>query len=393
MPKETYTKIRLKDFSLKELTAYFESIGQKPYRAKQVFKWLLGGAASFDEMTDLAKPLREKLTEDCECDLLSVETVQVSKIDGTRKYLFRTKDDLFIEAVLMEYYYGYTICISSQAGCRMACRFCASGANGLERSLTPGEILDQFLICERDISGQPPSVIASEAKQSSAKPKIKHTADDGSPRIGHIVMMGVGEPFDNYENVMTFLNNITAPEGRNLGRRQITVSTCGLLPQMQRFMKDLPQANLSLSLHAPNDEVRKQIMPVANSCKVDDLIAFAEEYQETTGRRFSFEYALFQGVNDTQACAEELVKKLKGKGFHINLIPANKAMAGLKAPAPKKINQFAETLINAGIRTTTRRELGSDISAACGQLRSEHTPATAPHPSLRAKRSNPVTKP
>jgi adenine C2-methylase RlmN of 23S rRNA A2503 and tRNA A37 len=311
----------------------------------------------------------------------------------------------------MEYYYGYSICISSQAGCRMGCRFCASGMHGLVRDLTPGEIADQYIICERDVRagfgrgepagrdepGEPnaPDVTdVSDGPMGECEPAgqgepagrdvpagknhvnhvryVKHTDDEGKPRIGHIVIMGVGEPFDNYDNVMTFLKNVTDPQGRNLGRRQITVSTCGLLPGMRRFMEDLPQANLSLSLHAPNDEIRRQIMPVGARYGVDELIAFAREYSETTGRRFSFEYALFAGVNDSISCADELADRLAGGGFHVNLIPANPVGGlGFKAPAHGRVTAFAEKLIARGIRTTTRRELGADIAAACGQLRSE----------------------
>jgi 23S rRNA (adenine2503-C2)-methyltransferase len=329
----------LKDMTLDELTGFFAGVGEKPYRARQVFRWLMNGAASWEEMTNLPAGLRGRLGGLAAVDSLRVSEVAQSRVDGTRKYLFETADGLFIETVLMEYYYGYSICISSQAGCRMGCKFCASGRHGLARDLTPGEIADQYIICERDVragAGRGGMVSRDESDGLMVKGKqgnrdrradesepageskpadeskpvgesepagkshtnyvryIKHTDDEGKPRIGHIVVMGVGEPFDNYDNVMTFLKNVTDPQGRNLGRRQITVSTCGLLPGMRRFMNDLPQANLSLSLHAPNDEIRRQIMPAAARCGVDELIAFAREYSETTGRRFSFEYALFE---------------------------------------------------------------------------------------------------
>jgi 23S rRNA (adenine2503-C2)-methyltransferase len=395
----------LKDMTLDELTGFFAGVGEKPYRARQVFRWLMNGASSWDEMTNLSATLRGRLGELAAVDSLRVSEVAVSRVDGTRKYLFETTDGLFIETVLMEYYYGYSICISSQAGCRMGCRFCASGKHGLARNLTPGEIADQYIICERDVRsglGRGETVSRDEPDGSMVKGKpvdrdrsadeskstdesepageshtnraryIKHTDDEGKPRIGHIVVMGVGEPFDNYDNVMTFLKNVTDPQGRNLGRRQITVSTCGLLPGMRRFMNDLPQANLSLSLHAPNDEIRRQIMPVGARYGVDELIAFAREYSETTGRRFSFEYALFAGVNDSISCADELADRLAGGGFHVNLIPANPVgERGYKAPPHGRVTAFAERLIARGIRTTTRRELGADIAAACGQLRSE----------------------
>ncbi|MDR2610471.1 MAG: radical SAM protein, partial [Clostridiales Family XIII bacterium] len=209
----------------------------------------------------------------------------------------------------MEYYYGWSVCISSQAGCRMGCRFCASGRHGLQRNLTPGEIADQYLICERDVRLGYDSY--GRALGGAGRVKyVKHTDDEGKNRIGHIVMMGVGEPFDNYDNVLKFLTGVTAPEGRNLGRRQITVSTCGLIEGMRRFMADLPQVNLSLSLHAPNDEIRARIMPVGKRHGVRELVDFAREYAQTTGRRFTFEYALFDGVNDSVECADELADLL-----------------------------------------------------------------------------------
>jgi 23S rRNA (adenine2503-C2)-methyltransferase len=382
----------LKDMTLGELTEFFASIGEKPYRARQVFRWLMNGAESWDVMTDLPAALRERLGEIAAVDSLRVRDVAVSRVDGTRKYLFETADGHYIETVLMEYYYGYSVCISSQAGCRMGCEFCASGRHGLARGLTPGEIADQYIICERDVragfgggdadsddDNGPGGVGDSDADSgagiaggSGGIIDIKHKDDEGKPRIGHIVVMGVGEPFDNYDNVMTFLKNVTDPMGRNLGRRQITVSTCGLMPGMRRFMEDLPQANLSLSLHAPNDEIRKRIMPVAARWSVDELIDFAREYSRTTGRRFSFEYTLFAGVNDDLSCADELADKLAGEGFHVNLIPANPVPGlGFKAPAHGRVTAFAARLISRGVRTTTRRELGADIAAACGQLRSE----------------------
>ncbi|MDR2486776.1 MAG: 23S rRNA (adenine(2503)-C(2))-methyltransferase RlmN [Clostridiales Family XIII bacterium] len=354
----------LKDMGLDELTEYFVSMGEKPYRARQVFKWLLDGVFSFDEMTDLRKELRERLAAQATARCLAVHDVQVSKLDGTRKYLYRTWDGHFVEAVLMEYYFGYSICISTQAGCRMGCRFCASGRHGLVRSLTSGEILDQFLLAERDVRAG----LASGERVRY----VRHTGDDGSLRIGHIVVMGVGEPMDNYENVLRFLHNITDPNGRNLGRRQITVSTCGLIPGMRRFMRDLPQANLSVSLHAPNDEIRQALMPVGARYGVDEIVAFASEYARETGRRFTFEYALFKGINDDAACARELAGRIAGKGFHVNLIPGNSVPGlGYEAPSKEVVTRFAEELMRKGIRTTTRRELGSDILAACGQLRSE----------------------
>jgi adenine C2-methylase RlmN of 23S rRNA A2503 and tRNA A37 len=439
-------KTRLKDMSFEELTGFFVSMGEKPFRAKQVFKQMYDGAFAFGEMTDISKTLRERLDEVATARCLTVADVAVSKLDGTRKYLFETWDGLFVEAVLMEYYFGYSICISSQAGCRMGCRFCASGRHGLQRSLTAGEIVDQFLICERDVRGGSDGVEragcdgsdesvgsvgieragcdgsdegeragcdgsdgvdgieraecdgidesvgsvgieraghgGSDESEScggygigraAGRVKyVRHRGDDGTVRIGHIVVMGVGEPFDNYDNVMKFLLNITSQYGRNLGRRQITVSTCGLIPGMRRFMEDLPQANLSVSLHAPNDGIRRRIMPVGAKYGVDEIVAFASEYSGKTGRRFTFEYALFEGINDDIICARELANLIAGRGFHVNLIPGNSVPGSeYKAPGKDVVTRFAEELMRRGIRTTTRRELGSDILAACGQLRSE----------------------
>jgi 23S rRNA (adenine2503-C2)-methyltransferase len=398
----------MKDLSLEGLTELFADMGEKPFRARQVFKWLMNGAASWDEMTDISKALRARLaglsgdgytdaadaadgadtfgphTISGDIDTLRICDIALSEIDGTRKYLFETSDGLFIEAVLMEYYYGWSICISSQAGCLMGCKFCASGRHGLQRSLTAGEIADQYIIVERDVR-RGFDAYGRELGANGRVRKAKHIGDDGKSRIGHIVVMGVGEPFDNYDNVMAFLKNITDPNGRNIGRRQITVSTCGLLPEMKRFMRDLPQANLSLSLHAPNDEVRRALMPVGGKYGVDELIAFARDYSRETGRRFSFEYALFRGVNDGKIYAEELAGKLAGQGFHVNLIPANPvAGLGFEPPSPDAVALFAETLIAKGIRTTTRRELGSDIAAACGQLRSKRMAEQAQELRLRA---------
>jgi 23S rRNA (adenine2503-C2)-methyltransferase len=383
---------RLKDMTLEELKASFISIGEKPFRAKQVYKWLMSGAATWDEMSNISLDTRARLAETCPIDTLSIADIAVSKIDGTRKYLFQTEDGLYIEAVLMEYYYGWSICISSQAGCRMGCAFCASGKHGLQRNLTPGEIADQYIICERDVRRSTDAYGRALGGSNRVK-YVKHTDDEGKNRIGHIVMMGVGEPFDNYENVMKFLMGVTSPEGRNLGRRQITISTCGLVDGMRRFMRDLPQVNISLSLHAPNDEIRGRIMPIAAKHSVKELVEFAREYARETGRRFTFEYALFDGLNDNLECADELAdillgeelktadsRSLSSRGlgasavpeFHVNLIPANSVMGLGFAPPPRdRVTAFAERLLARGVRTTTRRELGSDIAAACGQLRSE----------------------
>jgi 23S rRNA (adenine2503-C2)-methyltransferase len=333
----------LKDLTLPELTAYMEAMGEKPFRARQLFVWMYRWQASaFSEMTDISLTLRDRLETDCLLTALSIQRVLCSQKDGTRKYVLKTPDGHLIESVFMKYRFGNSLCVSSQAGCRMGCAFCASGLNGLARNLTPGEMTDQLLIASRDTREE----------------------------IRHIVVMGTGEPMDNYEHLLKFLTNITEPRGIGLGRRQITVSTCGLIPQMERFLADLPQANLAISLHAPDDALRNLIMPIGKTYTVESLICFARKYTEQSGRKITFEYALIKGLNDTAACAEKLAACLKGLNCLVNLIPLNAVdETGLRSPERAKAEMFKGVLEGKDIQATIRRELGTDIAAACGQLR------------------------
>ena len=283
--------INLKDLQLQELEKFIKELGEPKFRAKQVFGWLYrdsaegpGGVTDFDQMTNVPKVLREKLKEQASLGILTPLQVQVSKLDGTRKYLFGLEDGNAIESVFMKYKYGNSICVSSQAGCRMGCRFCASGMDGLRRNLMPGEIIGQLLAAERD-TGE---------------------------KINHVVVMGTGEPFDNYENLSSFLRLLHAPEGLNLSYRNITVSTCGIVPGIKDFGVDFPQVNLAISLHAPNDEIRSSMMPVSRAYPMDQLLDACRDYTKKTSRRITFEYTLVKGVNDQPHHGEELAEKLRG---------------------------------------------------------------------------------
>lgn len=335
-------KTDIMNLSIQELEQYLEQLGEKKYRARQIFGWIYKGVLKFDDMTNLPKELRNKLNENAELNKLNILRVQESKKDGTRKYLFELKDGNSIESVFMKYKFGNSVCISSQAGCLMGCRFCASAVNGLQRNLTAGEMSDQVISIERD-TGE---------------------------RISNIVVMGTGEPFDNYENLSIFLRNIHEKEGLNIGMRNITVSTCGLIKKMLEFAKDFPQVNLAVSLHAPNDTIRDKIMPINKRYPLEELLAASRTYVAETGRRITFEYALVKGINDGEKNAKELAEKLKGINCHVNLIPLNQVKeTGLHGSERKETEQFREVLERHGIQVTVRRELGSDIDAACGQLR------------------------
>lgn len=339
-------KINLRDLQLSEMEALVKSMGQPAFRAKQIFQWIYKGAVAFDEMTNLPKGLREALAERCTVGRLQILEVQRSKTDGTRKYLFGLEDGSTIESVFMQYKYGNSICVSSQAGCRMGCRFCASTRNGLERNLTPGEILSQLMEAE---------------------------ADTGE-RIGHIVVMGTGEPFDNYENLTAFLRIVGDKNGLNLSMRSITVSTCGLAPMIHRFAEDFPQVNLAISLHGTTDEIRSSMMPVNKRYPLDDLIPACREYTKKTSRRITFEYTMVNGVNDSDDDADRLAKLLRGMLCHVNLIPLNKvAESGFDTVSRARAGEFCRLLEKRGIPATVRRELGADIDAACGQLRLSRT--------------------
>lgn len=332
----------LRDMSIEQLKAFLEELGEKPFRAKQIFSWIYKGAQSFDEMTDLSKGLREKLKEHACLGQLEILRAQTSKKDGTRKYLFGLGDGNTIESVFMKYKYGNSICLSSQAGCRMGCGFCASGMDGLRRNLTPGEMAGQLLTAERD-TGE---------------------------RINHIVVMGTGEPFDNYENLLAFIRNIHEKEGAGISLRNITVSTCGLIPRIQDFAKDLKQVNLAVSLHSADSALRESMMPINKSFPVDELLEACRAYTKETGRRVTFEYALVQGRTDTKEQIRLLAEKLKGMLCHVNLIPLNEvAETGFRGSNRKRAAEIASYLESRGIPATVRRELGSDIQAACGQLR------------------------
>lgn len=335
-------KKHLPDMDIKELQELLEGMGQQKFRAKQIFSWIGKGAGEIDDMSDLSKALREELKLFASMSSLNIKRKLVSSIDGTVKYLFEMSDGNVIESVLMEYKHGFTVCISSQVGCKMGCSFCASTRAGFMRNLTAGEMLEQVLAIQRD-SG-------------------KH--------VGNVVIMGIGEPFDNYDNVMKFMRLIHDPEGMNMGYRHITVSTCGLIPEIIRFTGENLPINLSISLHAPNDLLRRDIMPVGRKYSIDKIIEVCKIYTEATKRRITFEYAMLAGVNDSAGNAAELAKLLKGMLCHVNLIPANPVEgAGFNQSSRRRVEEFRDILERQGIETTIRRELGADINAACGQLR------------------------
>ena len=332
----------LMNMEIPELQQFLEAMGQQKFRAKQIFQWIGRGAREIDDMTDLSKELREKLKLSAQIGSLNIKRKLVSKIDGTAKYLFELHDGNIIESVLMRYKHGLTVCISSQIGCKMGCKFCASTQTGFMRDLTAGEMLDQ----------------------------VMSIAGDTGEKIGNVVIMGIGEPFDNYDNVQKFLRLVHNPEGMNMGYRHLTVSTCGLVPEIIRFAGENIPVNLSISLHAPDDKLRETMMPVGRKYSIDKLIEACKIYTEATGRRLTFEYAMISGVNDSGDIAQKLVSLLKGMLCHVNLIPANPvAGSGFDQSSRKRMLEFKEVLEHSGIETTVRRELGSDINAACGQLR------------------------
>lgn len=339
-------KTDIKSMYFDELSESLKSLGLPSFRAKQVWQWLhQKGAGSFDEMTNLSKQLRDTLSDKYIIKFCEVERKSVSALDGTVKYLFRLYDGQFIESVLMKYKYGYSLCVSTQVGCRMNCAFCATGVGGFIRNLSAAEILSQVHAAQNDMD-------------------IK---------VSHIVLMGMGEPMDNYDNVIRFLKLVNNDDGLNIGMRNISLSTCGIIPGIKKLQDENLQLTLSVSLHAPNDTVRTKLMPVNKKYPVDVLLAACREYADETSRRISYEYAMFGGVNDSDECAVELAEKLKGTLAHINLIPANDVTeSGLKSSTPERIKRFSEILEKAGRNVTVRRSLGGDIDASCGQLRSKH---------------------
>lgn len=336
----------LKSMTLPELTEYLKDLGEKPFRAKQLYQWMhVKLAASLDEMTNLSKEMRGILKEKAFYAFLNPVDVRISQIDGTRKYLFELEDGNVIESVLMRYKHGNSVCISSQVGCRMGCRFCASTLDGLERNLRPSEMLEQIYRIQRD-TGE---------------------------RVSNVVVMGSGEPMDNYDNLIRFIHLLTDENGLHISQRNVTVSTCGIVPRIRQFAEENLQVTLALSLHAPNDEVRKTLMPVANSFALKDVLDACHYYFEKTGRRLTFEYSLVKGVNDNLDEARALADLLKGQHGHVNLIPVNPIKErDFKQSDRKAVEEFKQYLEKRGINVTVRREMGRDIDGACGQLRKSY---------------------
>lgn len=330
----------LKSMTLSELTDWMGDLGEPAFRGKQVFTWLHKGARSFDEMSNLSKPLREKLRATCALTVPTVARKQVSRQDGTIKYLWELADGNCIESVLMRYHHGNTVCISSQVGCRMGCAFCASTVAGKVRDLTPAEMLDQVLF----------------------------TQLDAGLEVSNIVLMGIGEPLDNLDNVLRFLELVNHPDGMHIGMRHISLSTCGLVPGICRLAELGLQLTLSVSLHAPDSETRSRLMPVNRAYDVEALFAACHDYFRKTGRRISFEYAMIDGVNDSDAQADLIASKLRGMPGHVNLIPLNDVVESPFKPS-RRVAAFQRRLESRGVTATVRRSLGGDIDASCGQLR------------------------
>ncbi|MDD6883940.1 MAG: 23S rRNA (adenine(2503)-C(2))-methyltransferase RlmN [Eubacteriales bacterium] len=339
-------KIALNGFTYEELEQYVLEMGESKFRAKQIFQWIAKGA-SIGEMTNLSAALRARLEAVSTANPVAIQGVYSSQIDDTEKFLYALEDDNLIEGVVMRYHHGDTLCVSTQVGCRMGCSFCASTLEGRVRNLTPGEMLGQVLCANRHI-------------QQSDKER----------RIHNIVLMGSGEPLDNYENVMKFLRLVNDERGLNISLRNVSLSTCGLIPQMYALADEGVPVTLSVSLHASNDRIRRELMPVANANPMEKLLAACRNYLEKTGRRVIFEYALIRGVNDSFACADELAKKLRGMQCHVNLIPLNEVKErNLAGVSRKEAEAFMTRLIQRGTSATIRREMGADIDGACGQLR------------------------
>lgn len=336
----------LRSLTLDELQKEMTEIGEAKFRAKQIYRWLhVKYANEFSEMTDLSESLRNKLDENYEIGRVKQVKKLVSKEDNTTKYLFELENNYIIESVFMRYSYGNTMCISTQAGCRMGCAFCASTIDGVEKSLTPSEMLAQIYEAEKDIG----------------------------EKVSGVVLMGSGEPLDNYDNVIKFIKIINSKEGKNMGQRHITLSTCGLINKMYDLAEEDLQITLAVSLHAPNDGIRNTIMPVSKANPMDKLLEACRYYTDKTKRRITFEYSLIKGVNDSPQNARELASKLKGMLCHVNLIPVNDVKErNFVRSSNETVKMFEEILLSKGIETTVRRKLGSDIDAACGQLRKRY---------------------
>ena len=338
--------MNLKSRTLPELQALFKELGEPAFRAKQVYQWLHKGVRTYDEMTNISQSLRQRLADHYPIYAPVAVRKQESKRDGTIKYLWQLSDGNCVETVLMRYHYGNTVCISTEVGCRMGCAFCASTLGGLVRRLEPHEMLDQVLFTQID-SGLP---------------------------ISHIVLMGIGEPLDNFDNVMRFLELVNSEEGMNISMRHISLSTCGLVPKIDELAAKRLQISLAISLHGPNDEIRDRIMPVNKAYPIEELIAACRRYYEATSRRIHFEYAMIDGVNDREADAKELLRRLKGLPAHINLIPLNHVEESpLKPSSRQAVARFQKILNDGGLTATVRRTLGGDIDASCGQLRRKYT--------------------
>ena len=336
----------IKSMTQPEIQAVLKELNQPAFRAKQLFTWLHKGVRSYDEMTNLPKALRDVLQEQYPIHAPQVVRKQESAKDGTIKYLWQLSDGNCVETVLMRYHYGNTVCISTEVGCRMGCAFCASTLGGLVRRLEPFEMLDQVLFTQ---------------------------VDSGLP-VSHIVLMGIGEPLDNYDNVMRFLKLVNSPDGMNISMRHISLSTCGLVPMIDRLAEEKLQLTLSVSLHAPSDEIRNTIMPVNKAYPTEELLEACRRYYKATNRRISFEYAMIDDVNDTEAAARLLLKRLKGLPAHMNLIPLNHVEESpLKPSTRKAVQRFQQILEEGGVPATVRRTLGGDIDASCGQLRRKYT--------------------
>lgn len=335
-------KVDLKSLSFSQLENFLKELSEPSFRAKQVFSWLYRGVTDFDKMSNLSKPFRESLNQKAVITVPEIKRKLVSEIDGTVKYLFSLSDGEFVETVVIKYNHGYSVCISSQVGCKMGCFFCASTIGGFVRNLTASEIIDQIIFAQKDLS----------------------------VRISNVVIMGIGEPLDNFENILKFLENVTHKDGLNIGARHISLSTCGLVDKIKALADKKTQITLSVSLHAPNDEIRSKIMPVNLRYNMDELLEACRYYIDKTGRRISFEYTLIKGVNDSADYARELSKKLKGMLCHINLINVNTVSErSFKKGTRKDVQNFLNILLEEKLNATVRRVLGADINASCGQLR------------------------
>ena len=339
-------KIDIKSLDYQETEKFMLELGEKKFRAKQIYQWMHEkGVTSFGEMTNLSEKLRKKLEEVCTFTALQTVTVQTSRLDGTRKYLFELADGSRIESVLMRYKHGNSVCISSQVGCRMGCRFCASTLDGLVRSLTPGEMLDQ----------------------------IYRIGQDLGERISNVVVMGMGEPLDNYDNLIRFIQMLTDEHGLHISQRNLTVSTCGLVPRMRQLADRKLQITLALSLHASSQEKREELMPVAKKYNIEETLEACRYYFSQTGRRVTFEYSLVAGVNDTKEDAMRLADLIRGMNCHVNLIPVNPVREReYVQPKAREVRDFQNKLEKYGINVTIRREMGRDIDGACGQLRKRY---------------------